>query len=108
MVLSSSDFDFLQSRGVQSIEEEDRRSSLLLTFDPLPGRTVERQQLGDTQETIEIATEKTAGQSDQLASISENSFIERSQSHAANASEMSVRLVHDSNNMDNETNSYTK
>ncbi|XP_037040800.1 transforming acidic coiled-coil-containing protein 3-like isoform X2 [Bradysia coprophila] len=39
MVLNSNDFDFLQSRGANSVDpENDPRSSLLLRFDPLTNR----------------------------------------------------------------------
>lgn len=38
-MLNSNDFDFLQSRGANSVDpENDPRSSLLLRFDPLTDR----------------------------------------------------------------------
>lgn len=112
MVLNSTDFDFLQSRGAKSIDpEEDRRSSLLLRFDPLSERITSKIQLPPTIEVVEAAAviEKSFQETDPVISSNssaENNCSEQQSSHATNASEMSVSLVHDSNNMDNETNSY--
>ncbi len=119
MVLSSNDFDFLQSRGAKATDSEvDRRSSLLLRFDPLSGRAVSvASPLAPTQEVAEqsVAIERSFRETGQLfgdVSAKENSVNENhssdTQSEAANAAEMSVSLIHDSNNMDSETNTYAK
>lgn len=117
MVLNSNDFDFLQSRGAKSVDpEDDRRNSLLLRFDPLSRRTTQKQQLAPTAEIVEsaVASEQSFRETDPVFcsnSSKENNSDEQhssktSQSHGINAAEMSVSLIHDSNNMDNETNSY--
>lgn len=101
-MLNSNDFDFLQSRGAKSVDpEEDRRSSLLLRFDPLSGRTTQKLQLAPTAETVE-----SASASEQSFRASDTVFCNANNFDATHAAEMSVSLIHDSNNMDNETNSY--
>lgn len=114
-MLNPTDFDFLQSRGAKSVvPEEDRRSSLLLRFDPLSRlSTTHKIQLNPTAEKVETVTVVGIEKSDPIncGNISKDNICVEpqppiSQSSATNASEMSVSLVHDSNNMDNETNSY--
>lgn len=115
-MLNSNDFDFLQSRGAKSVDpEDDRRNSLLLRFDPLSKRTTQKQQLAPTAEIVEsaVASEQSFRETDPVfynSSSKENTSDEqhssKTQSHGTNAAEMSVSLIHDSKNMDNETNSY--
>lgn len=118
-MLNSNDFDFLQSRGANNIDlEDDRRNSLLLRFDPLSRRSVHTTQFTPTAEADEhtAGIERNLQETESILDICSNSSEENSseerqslksdRSHATNAVEMSVGLVHDSNNMDNETNSY--
>lgn len=116
VVLNSNDFDFLQSRGANSVDlEDDRRSSLLLRFDPLAGRATQTQQLTPTVEIVEATVGSEKSFRDIDPAVCDNSLKEnnsdaqhspKTPSHATNAAEMSVSLIHDSKNMDNETNSY--
>lgn len=116
MVLNSNDFDFLQSRGAKSVDpEEDRRSSLLLRFDPLSRRLTQKLQLPPTTEIVESAVARENGCQETDPALCYNSSKDRSsdelqsskaQSQATDAAEMSVSLIHDSNNMDNDANSY--
>ncbi|XP_037040774.1 transforming acidic coiled-coil-containing protein 3-like isoform X2 [Bradysia coprophila] len=109
MVLSPNDFDFLQSRGGKKTDsEEDRRNSLLLRFDPLSGRTVQKQHLAPTEEVVESSVATVLEDANQPSesstkNISNGQSSSKADSSTANASEMSVSLVHDSKSMDNDT-----
>lgn len=116
VVLNSNDFDFLQSRGAKSVDpEEDRRSSLLLRFDPLSRRLTQKLQLPPTTEIVESAVASEKSFEETNPALCHNSSKDKSsdelqssntQSQSPDAVEMSVSLIRDSNNMDNETNSY--
>ncbi|KAG4065102.1 hypothetical protein HA402_007499 [Bradysia odoriphaga] len=109
LVLSPNDFDFLQSRGgKKDVSEEDRRSSLLLRFDPLSGRTVQKQHLTPTEEVVESSVATDLQQTNQPSESSTKDICDeqsspKAESSTANAPEMSVSLVHDSKSMDSDT-----
>ncbi|KAG4065108.1 hypothetical protein HA402_007505 [Bradysia odoriphaga] len=64
MVLNSNDFDFLQSRGANSVDpENDPRSSLLLRFDPLTNRRSLLSQSKQSVPIVEGADTTSAGSS---------------------------------------------
>lgn len=101
MRLNTVDFDYLESRGANTVQEDNRRSSLLLRFDPLAGNTTPNNKLPATVELSE-----TVAHNSPKGNISADLQSPKSQFPATNAAEMSVSLIHDSINMDNETNSY--
>lgn len=103
-MLNSNDFDFLQSRGANSVDsEDDRRSSLLLRFDPLARLSILKTQLKQPVQTIEETdtdSEKTLTPS---ASSDRNVADDN---HTSNEPPSNGNLVEVTHTMDNDTNGY--
>lgn len=102
MVLNSNDFAFLQSRGSNSVDpEDDRRSSLLLRFDPLTRLSILKTQLKQPVEVIEeTEIEKT------LTTPTSIDLNATADSHTSNEPPSNGILVEVNHTMDNGTNGY--